>query len=233
MAIDHSTTYRHFSLRNIPHIARLRSIEKAVEKFQQHSVDRYYDVGCSNGYITHRVAKLLSAKKVTGWDHSEENLRNAAEQYPDYEFEYINLNVHRQITTTADFVTCFETIEHVGDIQAAIDNIDQMTSEKGIILYTVPIESGYLGSLKYLLKTKIFGYTLDEVTQDRNKSKQYEKSLFRGEDISIYRDDRDGWGTHFGFDYRSLEKILVAKYKNINRWTVGTSRFILIKKSTK
>lgn len=232
MAIDHSQTYKKLSIRNLPHIMRLRSIENAIRKLHRSNCYcyRYYDIGCSNGYITNKVASMLSAKEVTGWDHSEENIEKASLQYPDSNFEYIDLNIDNQFTQYADFVTCFETIEHVGNIRIAVDNIDRMTSYNGLILYTVPIESGLLGSIKYLIKTRLLGYTLEELSGDMDIWKKYEKSLFRGDDISIYRDGRSGWGTHFGFDYRSFERLLEGIYNNVDKWTVGTSRFFLIRK---
>ncbi len=230
MALDHSQTYKKITIRNVAHIMRANSIKRTIKKLNLEGINTYYDIGCSNGYLTHEVAKLISAHNVVGWDHSKENLENGRENYPDITFNHIDLNKKNSFGEKAQFITCFETIEHVGDINAAIHNIEAMLEAGGSILYTVPIESGLLGYLKYLIKTKVFNYTLNEISEDKAVWKEYEAELFRGGDISKFREKRVGWATHFGFDYRNFEKGLGKFYKDIKSWTVGTSRFILINK---
>lgn len=227
MAYDHSQTYKKLSLRNLPHILRSSSIRRTVNRLSLPSSLSYFDIGCSNGYLTEQVASIIGAENVTGWDHNSENIEKAKSLYPDINFQYINLNISNSISKQAQFVTCFETIEHVGNVSEAIDNIDRMTVSGGKILYTIPIESGFIGAVKYFIKTRLFKYDLSEISTDKKDWKAYEKTLFKNGDIGLYRNKREGWGTHFGFDYRTFEQELKSKYSSLDAWTVGTSRFLL------
>lgn len=231
MAFDHSQTYKKLSLRNIPHILRAYSIRKAVKKLSLSDSPSYFDIGCSNGYLTKQVASIIGAQNVTGWDHNRENIEKAKSLYPDISFLYINLNISSSISKQAQFITCFETIEHVGNIKEAINNIDRMAISDGQILYTVPIESGFIGAIKYFIKTRLFKYDLSEISTDKKDWKAYEKTLLKNGDIGLFRNEREGWGTHFGFDYRSFEQELKSKYSSLDAWTVGTSRFLLVTKT--
>jgi len=209
---------------------RARSIRYAVKKLQlPHSTD-YFDVGCSNGYLTEIISSSISANKVVGWDHSVDNINTASQAYPHIHFKYIDLNAPATVREQADFITCMETIEHVGNIEMAIENIDHMVRNNVKILYTVPIEVGVLGSIKYLIKTRLFKYNLSEISHDKSVWEKYEQALFKGKDISQFRELRNGWATHFGFDFRKLETILQKKYSNIQSWTSGTTKFFLVKK---
>ncbi len=231
MAFDHSQTYKKITFRNLPHIARARSVKKIIKNIPLHNFPVYYDVGCSNGYLTHLVAKLIGAKITIGWDHSKDNLLIARSLYPEMNFHCIDLNKPYSIIDKADFITCFETIEHVGDISEAINNIDNMVKKSGQILYTVPIESGLIGAIKYLIKKYFFNYTLEEISTDEEVWKDYECTLFSGKDISVFRGKKAGWATHFGFDYRNFEQKIKQKYAIVKTWNSGTTRFLLIKKS--
>lgn len=194
------------------------------------SVSCYFDVGCSNGYITNLVASILNPEEVVGWDHTEANLDLGRQRYPHILFKCIDLNNPNESLKKADLVTCFETLEHVGNIEAALRNIYLMVKPGGFILISVPIESGLVGAIKYLIKTKIFRYTLDELSTDSNFRKNYEKALFSGADISSFRNQRDGWGSHFGFDYRLLEEYLFKNDNDIQKWTLGTTIFYLFQR---
>ena len=229
MAIDHSLTYRKLTLRNVPHFLCAATIAKIIKKLNIPRASIYFDVGCSNGYLTARIARMIEADSAIGFDHCEENLNFARRVYPHLEFRNLDLNVRQECSGKADLVTCFETMEHVGNVDAAIYNIYAMVNPGGgVILYTVPIESGFIGTIKYIVKTKLFGYTLRELTHDPKTIRMYQKALFSGKDISSFRNTRSGWGTHFGFDYREFEQRLAKFHRVISAWTSGTSRFILI-----
>jgi len=230
MAIDHSRIYTDGSLKNAGHRARLRAIESTISKMGLPQTPTYFDVGCSNGYLTHRVAIAVRAGKVIGWDHSSENLANARGHYPQYEFREIDLNKPVEPGVQADLVTCFETMEHVGDISTAVENTLVLCKTGGTLLFSVPIESGFLGLAKFIVKTKLFRYSLDELSKDKQFQKKYLRALLKGESISGFRDNRDGWSTHFGFDYRDFEGLIKNQLADVSAWTNGTTRFIRIKK---
>jgi len=225
-ALDHSETYQKLTLRNLGHMWRASAIVRTVRRLGIPQGGTYCDIGCSNGYLTARVSAELSGISVRGFDHNEENLKVARGRYPDIDFSYIDLNHPTGLCEVATFVTCFETMEHVGNIQAALDNVASIMKPGARLLMTVPIESGLIGAAKYIIKRRVFGYGLSELSDDPAIWREYERAVLRGQDISRFRSPRDGWGTHFGFDYRSFEKDVRQRFPDLHAWTVGTSRFL-------
>jgi 2-polyprenyl-3-methyl-5-hydroxy-6-metoxy-1,4-benzoquinol methylase len=204
---DHSITYRDGRIKNLPHRMRLRSIFALL-----HSVDfadkNYADVGCSNGYITALVNERFHPARACGLDANEPNLQRARAEHPGIDFRSANINepMNDGFSTTYHVVTCFETLEHVGDLDNAIDNLLRVTRPGGVLFVSVPIEIGLRGALKFAAKL-VYGYRLNELPQTDGLYWKYIRALLLGERISSFRDKRPGWGTHFGFDYRAVDDI--------------------------
>ncbi len=223
--VDHSKTYTSGGLRNYFHAARLRDILRNARKLgNQYKFTSYCDVGCSNGFITEKVRELLALPAATGFDRSD-NLAVGASRYSKVEFVHLDLNEPVQSADRFDFLTCFETLEHVGNVDAAIANLWMLLREDGVALITVPVEVGAVGMLKFLAKTLIFRYSLDELDATW---KDYFVSLLSGRSISHFRTGADGYGTHFGFDYHDVEEKLKARFGSVTAWTKGTTRYFVV-----
>jgi len=225
MAIDHSLTYTQFRVRNIPHILRLRKIKQVVVENSSATEPRYADVGCSNGYITNIISRAISAKATAGFDHSN-NLIEARKAYPDFDFTFIDLNKENAVKRTFDIVTCFETLEHVGKIEPALDNLMKLTERGGKLILSVPIEIGAWGLFKYLAKRFLYRYELPLDCSDWT----YFIALIKGEDISRFRPSRNGFGSHFGFDYRVIDRYLAkgSVHSGLTVWNSFTTRFYVV-----
>lgn len=229
--LDHSLTYRQFKLRNIPHILRLKKIVDIVRKeLSDKEVKRYLDVGCSNGYITNIISKECHAETICGMDHNLDNLAVAKEMYPQIKFSEIDLNKDtHDIHDKFDLVTCFETLEHVGNPDNAIRTLYSLGSDQGsLILISVPVEIGFWGVIKCMAKF-FLKYNVDELANGATKG-SYFKTLLFGGDIGKFRDQRDGWGTHFGFDCRHVDSILREQGIPFRVKRSGASRFYIINK---
>jgi 2-polyprenyl-3-methyl-5-hydroxy-6-metoxy-1,4-benzoquinol methylase len=229
MAVDHSATYRGLTFRNLPHRLRLRAIESELRRLAVPRSGTYADFGCSNGFITERVASLVAASSGTGFDHQPENLDLARSRYPHLTFQRIDLNRPGSDGVRFDLVTCFETLEHAGDMYAALGNVIAAIKPGGIGMLTVPIEIGPKGVLKFLIKTLVYGYSLQELPNGAQLRTAYLKSLLVGERISRYREVRAGWRTHFGFDYRDLDDRLRQLGVPFSAVTRGFARFYVIR----
>lgn len=225
MSIDHSKTYKEFKFKNIPHIVRLNKIKKFIRKYKNKDSLSYADVGCSNGYLTNEISKIIDVKNITGFDWSD-NIPVASKTYPDINFLDLNLNIPNKDLNQFDLVTCFETLEHVGNIENAIDNIISMKSNNGLIIISVPIESGPIGLIKYLIKRLIYRYDFPF----NDSELRYFIDLLFNNDISKYRPKQDSWGSHFGFDYREVNKI-IRKNKDlyVKAHTIFTTKFFIVK----
>lgn len=231
MAYDHSQTYRSFKLRNIPHLLRIRKIKSVLSKFTTGNVNSYADFGCSTAYLTNLVAGHIGATDVYGFDHSQEHLDAGKGKYPDITFAAVDLNKEEPADKTFDFVTCFETFEHVGELQNAVMHVESAISKGGSALFVVPLESGFRGTIKFLLKTIIYRYKLNELDEAAGFYKTYLGSLMKGEQMSKYRRPaRSHWGTHFGFEAKDVDAILATNKCDFKAFNAGFNRFYLIRK---
>ncbi len=129
-----------------------------------------------------------------------------------------------------DFVTRSETPGHVGELRMALDNLVGATATGGTLLITVPIEIGFKGVIKFLAKIIFYHYTLDQLPVEKLFFK-YLISLLSRNDISTFRDKRSGWGTHFGFDYRTIDRYLESGGIGYRAKNKVTTRFYIIKPS--
>ncbi len=221
MATDHSLTYKQIRFRNIPHFLRKKELLKVVDTAPK-NVRTYADFGCSNGYLTNLFAQTLRPQKAFGFDHSE-NIEIANKTYSNIKFGYVNLNQHSQIDELADVITCFETLEHVGDTFSAIQTLRSSCSDHSVVLISVPIEIGVMGLIKYAIKRLIYRYPLKLNCGDL----EYVSALVTGRDVGRYRNKADGYGSHFGFDYRTIDEQLDQVFSGftIKRWNSFSTRY--------
>ena len=228
MVLDHSLTYKKISFKNIAHMLRMRKIIDLIKKYK--GVNSYADVGCSNGYLTDIVSRAVLSKNTHGYDHSD-NLGIARELFPKYEFLFLDLNIKIDSPKRYQLVTCFETLEHVGNLSNAVNNLASMTDEDGVLIISVPIEIGMVGLAKYLIKRYLYGYDLPLTCNDAG----YVKSLLLKKNISQFRKAQNGYGSHFGFDFRDVDKAVTQTFPKssiqmISKWS---TRFYIIKNKIK
>lgn len=231
MGKDHSLDYKKKKIYNTAS-KRLDNIMNILEQEAEITGKEYLDVGCSNGYITALIAEKFKPKSACGFDIVESNLAVAREKYPHIEFHTFNLNQAHNIDRQYDVITSFETLEHVGNLQQAIDNLLELKAEQGFILIAVPIEIGWAGLLRVFWRTIKYGYNsgvcFKDFPQQDNLFLKYVFSLLTGKRISQFRDRREHWSPHLGFDYRDIDDRLNSKsisFKTINK---DLERFYII-----
>ncbi len=228
--VDHSLTYRP-GLRNLPHRRRLRAIVAALTRGGGPAPASFADVGCSNGFVTAILQAKLRPARTVGFDHVESHLERGRREHPHIEFRSIELN--RPLPAdheTFDLVTCFETLEHVGHLEQAIANLFALTRPGGTLFVTVPIESGPRGLVKFLLKMGSFRYSLDELPQRPSLFWSYLAALATHRSIAPLRARPHGWGTHFGFDWREVERILRERGVGFEARSDFTTRFVVVRR---
>jgi 2-polyprenyl-3-methyl-5-hydroxy-6-metoxy-1,4-benzoquinol methylase len=230
MAYDHSITYRKKTLINTLHRSRLRKILKILDAQNFKNTYSYLDIGCSNGYLTGLITQRYNFAIAHGMDHNEENLNAARKHYNTIKFEHIDLN--KSIPNRVEkynVITCFETLEHVGKFENAVQRILSFAEKNNsFILISVPIEIGFWGLVKFNVKM-LKGYSLKELKKGTTFL-SYFSHLITFRNISKFRDDRNGWGTHFGFDYRELDKVLNKNKYEFEAKNYLSTRFYIIQR---
>lgn len=207
---------------------RLKQIIKIVDTIMIR--EPYLDVGCSNGFITNKIVSKYCISQATGFDHNKDNLKIASERYPDIEFKFINLNILNTFDNKFKFITCFETLEHVGNLENALINLINLINYQGTLLISVPVETGLIGLIKFLIKTIFYSYNLKELDNRKSIYFKYLFTLLSGKSVSQFRSIRDGYGTHFGFDHKCIESILYKSDINFKKFVKSATAYFLINK---
>jgi 2-polyprenyl-3-methyl-5-hydroxy-6-metoxy-1,4-benzoquinol methylase len=193
------------------------------------SVGSYADVGCGDGYVTSQVMRATRAKGCNALDSDAALLQVGARVLPDIHFVQFNLNNEAPDGARYDFVTCFETLEHVINLPVAVKNLLRLTKPGGTLLLTVPIEVGSIGIAKFTAKTLLWGDRLTEAFAPRPKlHRQYLRALILGRGIHDFRKPGNAlgyWPGHWGFDYRTLDTILAEHGAEFRSFRFLTTRF--------
>ncbi len=222
--LDHSAIYRSRRILHWHHRARLRQIIWEVTRFREAS--SVADIGCSNGYVTNLLSEVCRGD-VYGFDYLPELVDSARSAYPHIDFQRADLK-NRQIKwgRVFELVCCLETLEHVGDLHSALENVFAAVQDGGTLIVTVPVETGVWGLAKYCVKT-LFGYPMDEINVGRG---EYFLALLMGRDISQFRGEAYGWGTHYGFDWRVLGRRISSAMHIERAYTKYATRIIVAQK---
>jgi 2-polyprenyl-3-methyl-5-hydroxy-6-metoxy-1,4-benzoquinol methylase len=229
MALDHSRTYTALGIKNIGHRHRLNVIISAVSRFRSAAPQSYADVGCSNGFVTDRVRRTLSLDRADGYDHVAEHFPVGSTRHPKVRFSTHDICA-TPLPKRYQLITCFETLEHVGDPQRAVSNLLESVEEGGILFVSVPIEHGLRGLLKYLVKRYLYRYSLKELPQGESVAGRYVTALAKNERIDRFREDgRSGWGTHFGFDARVIGDAVSEAAASVEDWKSVFTQFYLVR----
>ena len=203
----HESSYKGLHPFSFFHRTRLRRVVETMRSLSLPASAAVADFGCSNAFFFAELLRALpeaGSMSLFGFDHStallaaarSRNINNAV-------FDYVNLNEPpRTRERLFDVVTCFETLEHVGNIRNAIDTLLAACKDGGTLLISVPNELGLPGLLKYSAR-KVFRRRPYENFFREQSEPRYVWHLVTGQAISVFRDpEADGWGPHLGFDWR-------------------------------
>ena len=211
--IIHESSYKGASLSSVVHRLRLQSIIRTIRSLSFPKDGQFADFGCSNGFLFEVLLNSIPDMRlmtIFGFDHSEEllevaRLRNLERAI----FRYLDLNLpHPAFSAPFDLVTCFETLEHVGDTTNALKTLIAACKDGGTIVLSLPNETGIPGLIKYVgrrvLRRNPYGDFFDKRSELR-----YIWHLLVGKSIGMFRNPpAASWGPHLGFDWRSVDSHL-------------------------
>ncbi|MBP9707705.1 MAG: methyltransferase domain-containing protein [Oligoflexales bacterium] len=217
--IVHETSYRGCGLSALLHKRRLRQIINILHKIiYERKIKSWADFGCSNGFI---IAEYLAThvsntpSHIIGYDRSNKLLKLAkARSLKNTQFLPFDLNADLNLDPKAEtksksvekfeLVTCFETLEHVGNLSNALQNILAHVKPSGTLIISVPVEIGLPGLLKFLARYALRRNPYGDFFKNQSP-RLYFKNLLLNRSITIFRSkDSPGFGPHLGFDYRDV-----------------------------
>ena len=227
---SHEQSYTKKNLASIIHRNRLKVILKIIHQFVNGKNITWGDFGCSNGFIIDEVQKNTDIKflKIIGYDHSNELIDLAIKKsIPNTEFKLFNMNKSNIANNKFDFVTCFETLEHVGNHKNAFKNLFFHLNPKGILFITVPNETGSVGIIKFigrfLLRKKPYGNFFN----NKSKAKYLFYLLFNMPIEKFRQKNSNSYGPHLGFNYKNLESFIIKNYLETNQLKLLVKKYTI------
>ena len=107
----------------------------------QSAIRRYLDVGCGNGFITELTAANADFDEVFGIDMEGERLeefRNRSLDHPNYKLFQMSASQIAFESEYFSFITSFEVLEHVEDLNLAVGEIVRVCRRGGVVIISVP-----------------------------------------------------------------------------------------------
>lgn len=137
-------------------------INNFLDKFLQMSDinenDKICDLGCGEGFVIQKLIETNKNLVISGYDISEQALNIAKENFPEVDFELINLtNIPSKIGTQHfDKLLLMEVLEHIDEYDKVLTSISKLDFEKFII--SVPNEPYFsLGNFMFGKNVKDLG----------------------------------------------------------------------------
>jgi SAM-dependent methyltransferase len=119
-----------------------RSFLRKILKFR--SCGNLLEVGCAFGLFLEEAREHFTC---TGSDISDYAVSQARKLLPDdvllYSGELDQIDIHLRF----DVIACFDVLEHIADLNTALDNIEHLLNPGGLLVFTVPVYDGPVGRL--------------------------------------------------------------------------------------
>ncbi|MDH4036495.1 MAG: methyltransferase domain-containing protein [Candidatus Krumholzibacteria bacterium] len=211
----HETTYRKRNPVGWVHRNRLRAVAAAFDRYLTQSVTSWLDAGCSNGFIVEAMVahRLAQFQRIAGFDNTPGLIERArAKGIPNAAFAVFDLNTVQPATERFALVTCLETLEHVGNIENAIANLVDRVEAGGLLLLSVPNETGLPGLVKLAGRAAVRRNPYDDFFADGGRARYVSRLLLNRRIDGFRKSGRGGYGPHLGFDYRTMEDHLRDTY---------------------
>jgi len=137
---------------------RIQKISNMILKYPSASGKTIVEIGCEGGNLLKFLSSQHKAYDYIGLDISSKALEEAS----DYLSSTVKL-VEHDITSepylfpiSPAYIICSETLEHIPNAEAAIENLYKSTGEETIVIITVPIEKYKNNIKKWLVRLGVF-----------------------------------------------------------------------------
>ena len=204
--------YRRHNLVSAFHRRRLAAIYKVFEAHVPNTARTWADFGCASGYLIEWLQPRTSKRfrRIVGFDHNPDLVRLGNEKrIPQCEFRFHEMNRDSGTAERFDLVTCFETLEHVGNIPAAVYNLYNHCKQGGLIVVTMPVETGWVGLAKFAARALVRRNPYGSFFA-KKRIRSYVWRLVTNGPIQDFREPSHGYGPHLGFDFRHAMDFVFA-----------------------
>lgn len=137
---------------------RLQKIVAAMSKYPATSGDTIAEIGCEEGNLLKFLGEKYKNYNCIGLDISSKALKAAKHQLPASTqlIEHDITTGPYLFETAPAYLICSETLEHIPNATAAVENLYKSTGENTIVIITVPIEQYKNTIKKWLIRLGIF-----------------------------------------------------------------------------
>lgn len=119
-----------------------RSFLRKILQFR--SSGNLLEIGCGFGLFLKEAREHFIC---TGSDISDYAVSQARKRLPDDVLLYSGVLDQIDIHLRFDVIACFDVLEHISDLNTALDNIEHLLHPGGLLVFTVPVYDGPVGSL--------------------------------------------------------------------------------------
>lgn len=121
----------------------------------------FHDIGCGNSVLLLEIKRKINHLQLSGSDVSTAVIENNKKKYTDITFYPFDIGKEIDHPPQYDMITCSEVLEHVENIDAALQNLDRFLKPEGILILTVPRGKIYpidklVGHYRHFLDMSLF-----------------------------------------------------------------------------
>jgi 2-polyprenyl-3-methyl-5-hydroxy-6-metoxy-1,4-benzoquinol methylase len=204
------------------HTARFATARRLVTP---HAGQRLLDYGCGDGTFVALVHDLFPS--ATAVDVSISQTLDCAVRFAalrGISFSNVDPLDDPSHAHAFDVVTCMEVLEHCpDDVQNdVLDRIARVTAPDGVVIISVPLETGLSLVAKQLARRAVALSGLTEYANvERYRAREFTRMVFAGPDTMFLREEQTGidengrtyrFTGHKGFNWRRLEKLLKTRF---------------------
>ena len=189
-------------LKRFSHKSRFKIASNILKENYKNNNQNILDYGTGSGDFLKKLKHdFPDLKNVYAYEPLIERYNETLENISHHK-NIIVYNSINDIEKKFDIIFCMEVFEHLNKklIIEALNNIAKALNTKGICIVSVPIETGFGGFLKNIVRTLI------GETHHGSSPKNFLKVLFG---IKIQRNENvDYISSHVGFSHHELENLI-------------------------
>lgn len=181
---------------------RLKIIIKYIHQFKTSEDVRIVELGCESGYLLQAIQESFPSARLTGVDISDLALKQAEMRLSPIHLQLLQADICEPIPLqeSFDFIICSETLEHIPDYKKALEQIENLSQTKSVVILTVPLE-GLKNFIKSILRKfglmKLLFNGIEEGFSDWHvqdfKKNDFQRAV--GEEFEIIK-YQSIWGLH-------------------------------------